>query len=119
MLKQFRSLSLNMQLIILLSLLNFYDFITTKSLVDMYGFGAEANPFLYWAMVATGSVWVILWIKMLVLGKMMIVHKFIDEDHKFITPRTLTVILCVLNGVYLYIAVYNSYLVLGTYGFFQ
>ena len=51
------------QLVIVLALLNFVDFYTTKSLVDAFGFEIEANPWLYKLIVTTGTVWAIFWAK--------------------------------------------------------
>ena len=56
------------QLFIILVFLNLLDFQTTKVLVDAQGFQVEANPFLRYLMMISGTVYAILIMKVIAMA---------------------------------------------------
>lgn len=55
-----------MALIILVSLF-IADFFITHQIIGLTGFEAEANPLMHWLLIATGTVWVLLFTKIVIL----------------------------------------------------
>ena len=107
--QQFNDLTLNYQLMVLITLLNLVDFQTTKVLVDRLGFAAEANALLFWAMVTTGTVYAILAVKVVVISFMWWIVSQIKDHHMHITPERLTLILQVLVVAFLAVASWNYF----------
>jgi hypothetical protein len=97
------------QLLIVLTLLNLVDFLTTKILVDKIGFIAEANQFLFWAMVTAGSVYAILWVKVVTVSFMWWIVNKLNHDHTLMSPSRLTVVLKVLVAVFFGLITWNFY----------
>lgn len=65
--KKFNSWCINSQLFVLLCLLNFLDFYSTKLLIDHDGYDAEGNPFLRWMVYQLDTAYAILYIKIFFL----------------------------------------------------
>lgn len=104
---RFNAMTLNYQLMVLLIGLNIVDFMTTKILVDRLGFLAEANTLLLWAMIAMGSVYAILGIKVITLSFLWWIVGQIQDHHKRITPERLTRILQVIVVAFFALITYN------------
>lgn len=100
---------LNTQLMVILTLLNIVDFLTTKFLVDKLGFEAEANELLYRAMVALDSVYAILLIKVGLLAVLWCVYNEIEHHHKLLSHRRLTTILGITTAAYFALIHWNFF----------
>lgn len=87
----------SIQLLIVLVVFNYVDFITTKKLVEHHGFVAELNPLLRFLMEQTGSIWAIFWSKFvffLLLMAMMWQHKQNNDNYpQFLTPVLLGLVI--------------------------
>lgn len=108
---EFNLLSLNTQLMIILTLLNIVDFQTTAFLVGRYGFEVEANPIMYNAMVLFDSVYGLLYIKVVVLAVLWWVYNQVDHHHKLINPQRMTYLLTGLVAAFFALITWNFYLV--------
>ena len=98
---------INNVLFLLLFLLNIVDFVTTKILVDIQGFIVEANPILYNLMVNFDTVWVILYIKLLILGLFFIFIQKSKDTFTLLPPKTLKWVLISLIAI-IFIVSYNN-----------
>jgi len=108
----FNELTINTQLMILLTLLNVVDFQTTAFLVHLYGFGVEANPLMYNAMVLVDSVCGLLIVKGIVLGSLWWLYDRVDhETHKLINPERMTYLLAGLVAAFVALCVWNYSLI--------
>ena len=111
--KRFNSLHINFQLMILLSLLNLQDFVTTKVLIEG-GFAREVNPWLNYLIEKTGTVDVILLTKVLALGFMWwIMYGLVQQGSKVVTGNFLKYSLMTLTTFY------GAVVLWGAYGIYQ
>lgn len=107
----FNNLHINTQLMVVITLLNIIDFLTTKILVDWYGFEAEANPVMYHAMVMMGSVWGLAVVKIITLAFMWTIYDAVEHHHRIINPGRMTYILGALTAAFFALITWNFSLV--------
>lgn len=112
--KWLNNLHINTQLMIIVTLLNYIDWQTTKFLVDVHGFEVEANPIMYNAMVMADSVYGILWVKIVVLGFFWWVYDRVEHHHTIINPSRMTNVLWALVAGFVALVSWNSFLVYQT-----
>ncbi len=95
--------------IISLIVLNILDFATTYIAVGHMGVG-EANPLLAYLMEATGTVWIILWYKIITVGGFLALpYMFMQKFWERCQRRDIQWALGVLNSFYLAVVVSNTY----------
>ena len=97
-------------LLAMLTILNLIDFLLTKNLVNVAGFEAEGNPILYHFMVATGTVYAIMWAKVMALIPMWAFYPFVTQNHRIVTPERLERILMLLNITFVCIVAWGLFL---------
>ena len=105
------TLTINHWLLVLFTVVNLLDFFTTKHIVDQSGFEMEANPFLLYLMNLTETVWVIFWVKAMILGFLFYwYHRLTTcKNCKTITPKTFTNILILLTAALSIVVCGNFY----------
>lgn len=102
----------NVPLLTSLIVLNLLDFITTYFCIDLGG--NEANPLLVYLMRESGTIWVILYVKLVIIAVLLpffsIAAYYPDLIHQYVRPGFTTFIawlLLIVNAFYLYVVVNN------------
>lgn len=106
----------NVPQLFLLMFLQLLDFITTYFCI---GLGAiEANPFLAYLMVETGTIWVILYAKFVIIAVLLpfasIAWYYPALIEQWVRPGFMTVLgymLLIVNAAYIYVVGNNLYLI--------
>lgn len=106
----------NVPLLTALIVLNLLDFITTYFCIDMGG--SEANPLLAYLMRESGTIWVILYVKLVVIAVLLpffsIASYYPDLIHQYVRPGFTTFIawlLLVVNIFYLHVVTNNLWVI--------
>ena len=105
--KEFNSWHINTWLLVILVILNVLDFQTTYIAIEVQRIADEMNPVLAWAIEATGTVWVILWIKAIVLTVIVTPYYLTSEKAKVWRRPRMTWILAALNVLYAAVVISN------------
>ncbi len=112
----FHNLAWQYKMLLLILLWNIVDFLTTKIMVDKLGYEVEYNPMLYFAMVFFNSVWVILIVKIIIIGMAWgLVYKFYEhEKHRYVKAALWIALLGGISiSIYNYVGVYLTWSILG------
>lgn len=99
---------------ILVIFLSTIDFFLTKHIVGDVGFAAEVNPVLRSAMEATGSVYAILWIKILTLA-LAVALMVIFRDHPKYRRSTATIPVAAVTIGCVAVVCWGSFIVFSSY----
>lgn len=106
----------NGQLLATLIVLNLLDFITTYFCISLGG--DEANPLLAYLIVEMGTVWVILYAKLMIIAALLpffvIATYYPDSIRQYVRPgfmRFVAGLLLAVNTGYLYVVGHNLYLI--------
>lgn len=94
-------------LLVSLFLLNIYDFLSTKLLIDKFGFKVEANPILHSLLVNSHNVYSILYVKIIPLFLLLYCYYNFDFNRK--RYNSCITILC---AIFIGICIWNSFLVI-------
>lgn len=105
-----------MWLVVSLATLNILDFITTYVSLSMGG--TEANPLMLSVMESTGTIWSLLWVKLLIVAVILpfvVIANYRPEWLvKYARPTFTTFLFYLLlpiNAFYAYIVVHNLYVI--------
>jgi len=106
----------NVPLLFALIVLNLLDFVTTYFCISMGG--NEANPFLAYLMEIYGTVWVILYTKLVIISVLIpffsIASYYPELIEQYARPGfTIFVayLLMIVNTLYIYVVVNNLYII--------
>ena len=112
MLLYIRKMTLITKLVIVLFLLNMADFITTKHMVNQYGFDIESNPILLCLMYQSGTVYAILYLKLLFFC-LLIPALWINNERGVLTLKSIRNILGILCIFFIIIVTTNTFYIIG------
>jgi len=106
----------NVPLLLALIVLNLLDFITTYFCISLGG--SEANPLLAYLMRESGTIWVILYVKLVIITVLLpffsIASYYPELIQQYVRPGFTTFIawlLMVVNAFYFYVVVNNLYVI--------
>ncbi len=100
------------KLVFLLIVLNILDFWTTHYAMSR---GAEEmNPLVNFLIAHTGSLWSVLWLKIVVLSVVIIPYYVIESKKNIWKSQRMTYMLMGLNAIFAYTVVSNSFRVYET-----
>jgi len=103
----FKNISVATQLLFVLILLNLLDFGTTYYALQIGG--VENNPIMNHLMEYTGTVWSLLWIKVVVLNVAILPYYVIESKKNVWKSKRMIGMLMGLNALFLYVVVSNSF----------
>jgi len=96
-------------LVTILVILNLLDFVTTFIAIE-YLDVSEANPILAYLMEVTGTIWVILWYKIVVIGGFLTLpYIFIRGFYERFQKRDVQTAFIILNIFYMAVVISNTY----------
>jgi len=102
-------INISYYILIFLSLL---DFFTTKAIVDIIGYSAEANPIILHIMIYFDTVWSLLVVKFIFLTAFgYLIPKLQSIKDRTITDNILISILISLNIVYGLVVIRSFYII--------
>jgi hypothetical protein len=111
----FKELHINTQLMVLLTFLNMYDFLSTRMLINRVGVGIEKNPILVWAIGQTDTVWIILFIKIFAVGALWMLYDHVSSTG-WLGIDGITRILIALNLIFVGIFLWNTHTLYRVFG---
>ena len=108
MVDAFRNWTLPARLMATLVLLNVYDFVSTKYIVDVVGADGEANPLMRWV-IDHYTIWGILAFKVFALIVFWAAYSIATPESKLLKTNTISAILAVICLLLAGVCVWNTH----------
>ena len=108
MVNAFRNFTLPARLMTTLVLLNVYDFVSTKYIVDITGPDGEANPLMRWV-IDHYSIWGILIFKVFALMIFWAAYSVATPESKLLKTNSISGILALICALLAGVCVWNTH----------